>query len=291
MSRRKRKKTLGKTLSNMNNDSENKTTDLQKNLHSDLKSLFDRLSGYELPEAVIKRVRRYAVTCISQSIDGDLQHIGDAGLESIQGTMRNELQHWVLYFITDEDREFVVRCHARSLSTSDAAWELMNTNYTLNRLGRDDALGADLLRNKLIHGLSYLKPGTSRWPEKKYGDVWREAREEYKEVIRDFPLTSSVEQISMLSKHAERINEVLNNGTYTVKDLPTLTASLTKTLDSIRKLTVVEQPGSVNLSGSQLVAVLERLTVALDSPEQLVLSGDRDVLVSGLEQLALTLKI
>ncbi len=290
MKRRKRKKRLGKTVSVMNNDSESNTTDLQEDLHSDLNALFHRLSGYELAEAVIKRVRRYAVACVSQSNNGELHPIEDAGLQPIQEAMRNELQHWVKYFITDVDREFVVRCHARGLSTSDAALELMNDHISLNLFGRDDALGVDLLRQRLIHSLAYLKPGTSGWPKKKYGDVWREARTEYKQSIRDVPLTSTVEHVALLAEHVETINKMIENNNLTANELHILTGSLTETLNGMHKLKVAEQPGSANLSSPQLVAVLERLTVALDSPEQLALSGDRDGLVSVLEQLIHALK-
>jgi len=38
------------------------------------------------------------------------------------------------------------------------------------------------------------------------------------------------------------------------------------------------------------LAVLERLTLALDAPEQLALSGDTDALVTVLERLTLALK-
>ena len=44
------------------------------------------------------------------------------------------------------------------------------------------------------------------------------------------------------------------------------------------------------MSAPQLVAVLERLTLALDAPEQLAISSDTDGLVAVLEQLALALK-
>lgn len=53
---------------------------------------------------------------------------------------------------------------------------------------------------------------------------------------------------------------------------------------------MVEEEAPANLSAPQLVAVLERLTLALDAPEQLALSGDTDALVSVLEQLTLALK-
>ena len=53
---------------------------------------------------------------------------------------------------------------------------------------------------------------------------------------------------------------------------------------------MVEERAPASLSAPQLVAVLERLTLALDAPEKLALSGDADALVSVLEQLTLTLK-
>ena len=52
----------------------------------------------------------------------------------------------------------------------------------------------------------------------------------------------------------------------------------------------LEEQAPASLSAPQLVAVLERLTLALDAPEQLALSGNTDTLVSVLEQLTLALK-
>ena len=53
---------------------------------------------------------------------------------------------------------------------------------------------------------------------------------------------------------------------------------------------MVEEQAPANLSTPQLVAVLERLTLALDAPEQLAISGDTDTLVAVLEQLTFALK-
>ena len=44
------------------------------------------------------------------------------------------------------------------------------------------------------------------------------------------------------------------------------------------------------MSAPHLVAVLERLTLALDAPDQLAVSGDTDTLVAGLERLTHSLK-
>ena len=266
------------------------TKESKELLFSDLKELRDTLEGQALVDAFIARIQRYATESVNLSVDADFKDIEQDTLDQIQGTIRDVLRDCISLFISDEHREFMVRCHAQGTSTADAVLELIREDSGMNRLAYDDALGVKLLRDTLVHRLSYLKPGTARWPEKKYGSVWREARDAYKQMINDMPLTSPMEQAAMLVKHANRINYELDNYSHTVKDLQMLTNSLTKTIESLRKVSVVEAHAPVNLSAPQLVAVLERLTVALDAPEQLALSGDSDALVSVLEQLAVALK-
>lgn len=266
------------------------TEESEKLLFSDLKELLETLEGEELVDALIARIQRYATESVNLSVDSDFKDIEQDALDQIQGTIREILRDCVSVFISDEHRKFVVRCHAQGISTADTVSELIRQDKVMNRLVYDDALGPKLLRDTLIHRLSYLKPGTARWPEKKYGSLWREARDAYKQMINDMPLTSPVEQAAMLVKHVNRINYTLENDSYTVNDLQMLTNSLIKTIESLRKVSVVEEPAPASLSAPQLVAVLERLTVALDAPEQLALSGDTDALVSVLEQLTLALK-
>ena len=160
----------------------------------------------------------------------------------------------------------------------------------INRLALDDAMGWKKLKEILVHRLSYLKPGTARWPEGKYGELWRETREKHRQAVSDIPFTSPVEQIAVLAKHAERINSELETKTHSAKDLQLLTNSLTKTMDSLRRLTAAEQPMPVNLSGAQIVGVLERLTVALKAPGKQMIGGEAEELLSVLERLTLALK-
>ena len=160
----------------------------------------------------------------------------------------------------------------------------------MNRLARDDAAGGDAVKKILTHRLAYLKPGSARWPEKKYGSVWREERKQHRQMISDIPFTSPVEQVALLAKHVERINSELDNQTHSVQDLQLLTNSLTKTMETLRKLSAVEEPMPVNLSGPQLVAVLERLTLALKAPDLEVIGGEAQELVGVLERLTLALK-
>ena len=259
-------------------------------LKSDIKKLFDTLDGEERVEAVIERVQRYAVEATGESADSNFQLIGKSLADEIKKMIRHELAPFVSSFISDGHRELVVRAHARGLSTSDAVRTLILEDRTIFRLAQDDAVGAADVRTILIHRLSYLKPGTARWPEAKYGSVWREAREEYRQQVSDIPFTSKAEQAALLAKNAERINRALDNEEHSVKDFQSLTSSLTKTLDSLNKLTAVEEQRHATLSPPQLVGVLERLTVALKAPGQLEFAGETQELVAVLEGLKLALK-
>ena len=269
---------------------EKEPAELGAELDSDLNALFDTLNGYELSDAIIVRIQRYAAERADRSADDDFRDAAESEIELIQEIVEEKLLDYISRFITDSHREFIVRCHAKGVSTTHAVLELLKKDTAIARLGQKDALGGRKLGEILIHRLSYLKPGAARWPEKKYGAIWREAREEYKQAISDIPLTSQVEQIAMLAKHVDRINYELDNKSNNVKDLQVLTNSLTETLESLKKVSVVEEQAPANLSAPQLVAVLERLTLALDAPEQLALSGDTDTLVRVLEQLTLALK-
>ncbi len=260
-------------------------------LKSDLKGLFDTLSGYELVDAVIGRVQRYAVEASGKTVDHDFSRMELYEADEIKRGIRDELVWHVSSFVSDVHREFIVQCHAWGGATSEAALELMKTDKAINRLAQEDAMGWNELRETLIHRLAYLKPGSSRWPEKKYGLAWREAREEYKQALSDIPFTSRVEQVALLAKHAERINYELDNRIHSVKALQMLTNSLVKTVESLRKLSAVdEQQIPANLSAPQLVGVLERLTLALRAPEQKAIGGGAEELVGVLERLTLALR-
>ena len=183
--------------------------------------------------------------------------------------IREELIKHLSSFISDAHREFIVRCHARGVSTADAIIELMLTGETINRL-------------------AYLKPGSARWPKKKYGAVRREAREGYRQAVNDISLTSQVEQVALLARQTDRINRALETGEHSVKDTQMLTNSLVKTVEGLRKVSAVDEP--VNLSAPQLIAILEQLTLALRAPKQNTIGGETQEVISVLERLTLALK-
>ena len=260
-------------------------------LRSDLKDLFDTLKGDELLEAVVERLQRYAIEELPESARENFRRYKQPHmLGTIRETVSEELTGWISHFISDAHREFIVHCHARGLSTAEAVWSLVQEDKTLSRLAQPDVMGTSTLRRALVTRLAYLKPGTARWPERKYGALWRETREQHKRDIRDSPLTSPMEQSALLAKHVDYINELLYDKNHDVKDVQSLTDSLIKTVEALQKLSAIEQQVPPNDSQTQLVAVLERLTLALDTPEQLALDGDTGVLVQGLERLTGALK-
>ena len=271
-------------------------------LKADLDELFNTLSASELVEAVIERVQRYAIEASGKKVDDDFGEIYEHEAKEIQKRTRNVLQKHVMSFISDEHRAFIVRCHALNSSTTKAVGELIEEDETLSRLAQNDAVQKKELREILIHRLSYLKPDSPRWSEKKYGAVWREAREEYKEALRDIPLTSQTEQVALLAKQADRLDKLIdgvwNSGDrIQAKDVKLLFDTLTKTVMGLQKLSKVDEKqipahlsAPLKLSAPQLVGVLERITLALKSPQQQIDGSEAEELVGVLERLTIALK-
>ena len=156
----------------------------------------------------------------------------------------------------------------------------------------------------MIHRLSYLKPQSPRWSEKKYGAIWREAREEYKQTLRDIPLTSQVEQVALLARQTNQLDKLIQSiwdgdrgNTIEAKDVKLLFDSLTKTVLSLQKLSKVDDQqipvhwsAPLQLSAPQLVGVLKRITLALKSPQQQIDGNEAEEIVGVLEQLTIALK-
>ena len=260
-------------------------------LQTHLKDLFTTLEGDERTKAVIESIQRHAVERLNFAFDSDFDEIDTSSLESIRKVIQEKLTNLISNFITDAHRETIVRCHARGHSTTEAIWTLIREDSTMNRLAQKDAIGAELLKDILIPRFAYLKPGTTRWPEKKYGTVWREAREQHILEIKSTPFSSPEERIDLLAKHAERVHRVLNNKQHSVNDLQVLTQSLTKTLESLEKLSPAEQQTSPNSVTPQLVGILEQLTVVLEALQQPTHNSDVNTLVAVLEKVAISMQL
>ena len=264
-----------------------------RKVKADFDLFFDLLDDEEsLLEAANARINRDVAKVPGEGAAPDFSWLESDENREITAGMRDELRQHLSAFISDEHRAFIVRCHARGFSTSDAVKELIRTDETLKRLAQKHVLGEPQLRAFLIPRLAYLKPGSARWPEAKYGATWREAREVHKQTLRDIRFTSQEEQTALLAKQVDRINSELERGGHSLVEMQLLTNMLIKTVESLRKLSAVdEQQIPVNLSAPQLVGVLERLTLALRAPEQSTIGGEAEALVGVLERLTLALKV
>lgn len=104
-------------------------------LRSDLEGLFSTLTGYDLVDAVIERVQRYAVEASGKTMDRDFGRMAPYQVDQIKERIREELIGHLSSFITDAHRGFIVRSHAQGLSTADAVVELMITDKTDKSVG------------------------------------------------------------------------------------------------------------------------------------------------------------
>ena len=256
------------------------------NLHTDLNQLFTTLEGDELVEAVIRSTQNFLAEQWVGTADTNLHGTDMQTVKYLKIEIREELTEVIAGFISDEHREAIVRCHARGLSTAEAVAILIAENSIMKRLAQRDAIGEKKLKALLISRLAYLKPGTARWPEKKYGSVWQEERQLYTQEINDTPFSTPAERIALLTKHAERLNHTLNNKEHSVNDLQSLTQSLTKTLESLEQLSPTDQHAAMNVSTPQLQSVLERFTIALEAFQQIKFNGDPNALIEVMEKSA-----
>lgn len=258
-------------------------------LNSDIETLFETLSGFDLAHAIIERVHQFAVTALGKDVDSDFGEMAAEEIIKVQDVIRKALEPYISYFILDEHRKFVVRAHARGSSTSEAVEELMSTDEAIHRLAGEDAMGFRGLTKELVIRMAYLKPGTARWPQKKYGAVWREAREEHIQAISDIPLTTTVEHIKVLSKQADRILRKLEDRHHDLEEFQFLTNMLHDTLEKIRKLTGFEELALTGLSAPDLLALSRLAKLMFAARDKKAIAGETAELIEDLEWLRLAL--
>lgn len=250
--------------------------------HDDIGSLLDTPQSEARDLRVIDRVRQYAID-VEKLIVGECLKIDS---ERVNACVKEELLMLLPKFLNDTYRRAIVRFHAQGFSTSEAVYELACQSEVIEKLSKDWAIGWDVLRAKLIHHFSYLKPGTSGWSENKYGETYRDARAAYKEAISDLPLSSAAEQAAFLVKHAKRIEKVLESRRHDTKSIGELTTALTKTMEGLRKLSCPAPQRSID---PQLIFNQENILV-LPSPERLALPGVKEEIVNRLEHYLQCLK-
>lgn len=276
----------------LNGDAVDAKNNEDEQLNLDIERLVNTLKGVELIDAVIYRCQIHYVEALGMNVDDDFSKLPPVERYDILSAAHKVLTSNLSFFISDQHRCFIVRHHATGRPTAEAVEELIEEDDIMHRLAQKDAIGYKVLREKLIHGLSYLKPTNPRWSIKKYQAVWSEARHEYTQAMADIPLSSRQEQVALMAKNAKRIDEELDKGGMNYKDYVGLSNELRKTMVSLQKMTPEDDPQTpINLSDPQWVAVIERLTVALEVPDQQIIEGNTAEVVGLLEQLTLALKV
>lgn len=249
--------------------------ELHKKYRTDLAELQELPPSEAVSTQIIERVMEYCqshddvITCEEIPTDYD----------AICEMIADELLEMLTYFLTDDHRKAIVRYHAQGMSTAKAVLALVKSDTVIHSLS--EAMGWQLLRQELIHRFAYLQPGSGRWPEKKYGDVWRDARAAYKAEIQDIPLSDQAEQVKVLSDHVQKVMGQLE------KDLPfdtyvALLNTLVKLVGSISKITPTPTHSQKRTDVVLVLPTPELL--AMLPPEQRALLGDTDALLSTLQQ-------
>ena len=139
-----------------------------------LKELSTMFSGCELVETIIKNAQLYTIDKLGYRMGTDLSEVDSRALEAIRGITSGILQRWVPSFISDTHREFVVRCHARGLSTSDAVEALIAEDETIERLIHPDAIGHGPPQKGVSNSAGISQTGFFAMARK---EIWRDLAE------------------------------------------------------------------------------------------------------------------
>ena len=248
---------------------------LTEKYDEDLAALRQLPSSEEVSVQIIDRVMAYCVSHegVMMCEDVPMDH------NVVNEMIAEKLLEMLTYFLTDAHRIAMVRYHAQGLTTAAAVSALVEVDPVINKLA--NAMNWQELRPELIHRFAYLKPGSGRWPEKKYGDVWRESRAAYQAELRDIPLSSTAEQVKVLSEHVQQVMGELT------KELPfktyiPLMNTLVKLVNSLHKLTGASRPHPKMPEVLIMLPTAEQLSLL--PPEQRALLGDPDAFLSRLEQ-------
>lgn len=250
-------------------------------LASEVKLLLKSKTDTDLATSLVECLHKY-VTC--------WQSKGFISIYTKNDFINEQVLNLTSIILTDDIREYIVIRHAHGYTTAKAVDELIEENSLISSVISIEGLKVDEFRAFLIHRLSYLKPGSARFPTKKYGEIWDRTREAYKHAIQDMPLTTTVEQVTALGQSAQRLmNEIDECNSYHTKDLVSLTNALAKTVETIHKVTPQEVSPFDHLS-PQMIVVLEQISVEIEKQQVLPDNVDAITLAALLEGIAVQLK-
>ncbi len=189
----------------------------------------------------VAAVQEYVISNILSIMDIETIEESDEGtIEIIQSIVSQILIKYLTSFFVENIRRSVVEYHAQGCTTTEAINTMIEENPAMRRLALEDAIGIKKIRRALVQRLAHLKPGHPRWPEQKYGEIWRDARRRKIELTTNLPLTNTAEQISVLVDNVKQMQSALEKEDITARDIYLITNSITKTIQTLNKITMSE---------------------------------------------------
>ena len=170
-----------------------------------------------------------------------IEESDEATIEIIQHIVSEILTKYLSCFFVENIYKGVVENHAHGCPTTEAVNKMIEENPAMRRLALEDAIGIKKLRRALVQRLAYLKPGHPRWPEHKYGEVWRNARRRRVHDTENLPLSSTAEQASVLVENVKRMQSALENEDISPRDIQLITNSITRTIQALNKITMSDK--------------------------------------------------
>lgn len=229
-------------------------TQLQQNLNDELAKVFSEHDRETLASAV--------EACIKEHVNNWYpDRISDQ-----QAAFNDKFLSLALSFIDEDVRKFFVRGHAWGKRTAKLVDELRVRDPAIYHISQIQELDVDHFRSILIKNCAYLKPTSSRFP-KKFMPVWDAARAEYRESVKDLPLSSPEEQHASLQKEVDRIETELETHDTTDAQYLKLVNMKLKIIQTMNKLSPQTDKQPINQLESiesTFVAILERLPISTD---------------------------
>ena len=149
-----------------------------KNLPEEIMKIFRYTNNTDqVVNKFVSAVQEYVISNILSIMDiQTIEESDEATIEIIQNIVSEILTKYLSCFFVENIYKGVVEYHAQGCTTTEAVNTMIQENPAMRRLALEDAIGIKKLRRALVQRLAYLKPGHPRWPEEKYGSLWREKR-------------------------------------------------------------------------------------------------------------------
>ncbi|MCG9126615.1 hypothetical protein JT359_03335 [Candidatus Poribacteria bacterium] len=220
---------------------EDKIQELKK-IPYEIEKMFQIQYPYRIVDKFVSAVQEYVISSILSLLKIDtIDESDEETIQLIQNLICDILTKNIAKFICNEIRKRVVQYHAMGCTTTEIVNILIEDHPAMRRLAKEDALGIQKLRRLLVQRLAYLKPGHPRWPEEKFGELWRRIRDEKNKDSKDIPLSTTGEQVNILVENVRKMQTALEKEDITPREIYLISNSITKTIQTLNKIKLSEK--------------------------------------------------